>query len=348
MGKKLLPVLTGFMMVVLADAQTTTTIFSDNFDGPAMRGDLWHIPTWVSPTDGTFVGRTQFRCTPASLPSVSNGENMISLDTYNPTGNPPGSYFYGTDLITNRNFSIGKGLIFTIRARFKSSTPRGIVGGIFLYDLTGSGTNHDEIDFELVSNRLSEVQTNIYDNEPLGAGHPAFHPITGSVTDYHTYVIKWLPGEISWLVDGVTVRTTKTLVPDRPMHFHLNTWAPDAGWAEACDANLQWVSTPAMNQIYSMIVDYVKVDSLIFTTSVSETDRKESNPVFYPNPAHDLIYFDIPDKFSLSIYNINGSLVLSKQDITEGKLSISDLAPGIYSLQFRRNGVRKFSKLIKY
>ncbi len=159
-----------------------------------MRGDLWHIPTWVSSKDGTFLGRTQFRCTPAeSAFCISNGEALINLDTYNPTGTTR-SYFYGTDLITNRTFSIGKGLIFTIRARLKSPVPRGIVGGIFLYELVGPGTNHDEIDFELVSNRPSEVQTNIYDNEPLGAGHPAFHPITGSVTDYHTYVIKWLPG----------------------------------------------------------------------------------------------------------------------------------------------------------
>jgi len=273
---------------------------------------------------------------------------MINLDTYNPTGNPPGSYFYGTDLITNRNFSMGKGLIFTIRARLKPSTPRGIVGGIFLYDLTGSGTNHDEIDFELVSNRPSELQTNIYNNEPLGAGHPAFHPITGSVTDYHTYVIKWFPGEISWLVDGVTVGTTKTLVPDRPMHFHLNIWAPDPGWAEAYDANLQWVSTPAMNQIYSMIVDYVRVDSLIFPNSVSETDHKKSKLDFYPNPAHDLIHFDIPGKFSLNIYNINGTLVLTRKDITDGYLSISDLAPGIYTLHYSQNGVRRYSKLIMY
>ena len=288
MKKKLTLALMGFMMAVLADAQTTTTIFSDNFDGIIARSDLWHIPTWVPSEGGTFLGRTQFRCIPASLPSVSNGEVMINLDTYNPTGNPPGSYFYGTDLITNRNFSMGEGLIFTIRARLKSSTPRGLVGGIFLYELSGSGTNHDEIDFELVSNIPSEVQTNFYNNEPPGAGHPVFHPITGSVTDYHTYVIKWLAGEITWQVDGVTVRTLRNLVPYRPMHFHLNIWAPAKEWSEAYDAGLQWVSNPAMNQTYSMIIDYVKIDSITLKNPIVDIDREDQKTFFYPNPAQDL------------------------------------------------------------
>jgi len=240
---------------------------------------------------------------------------------------------------------LGEGLIFTIRARFKSPVPRGIVGGIFLYDLVGTGTNHDEIDFELVSNRLSEVQTNIYDNEPLGAGHPAFHPITGSVTDYHTYIIKWLPGEISWLVDGVTIRTTSTLVPERPMHFHLNIWAPDAGWAEAYDGDLQPVGQAGLNAVYSMVVDYVKVESL---NTVSVTENSETMVNIYPNPAHDYIYFDSPGEISVKIFNISGNMVMTKRDLTNGLLSISDLAPGIYSLQYRQNGVWRYSKLIKY
>mgnify|MGYP001497534253 CR=1 FL=1 len=285
MKTRLLPVLIGIMMAIIAGAQTTTTIFYDDFDGTAMRTDLWHIPTWVSSTDGTYVGRTQFRCSQNSgLPAISNGEAIIVLETYNPTG----FSFYGTDLITNRSFSLGEGLVFTIRAKFISPLPRGIVGGIFLYDIVGVPPYHDEIDFELVSNIPSEVQTNIYNNEPPGAGHPVFHPITGSVTDYHTYVIKWLAGEITWQVDGVTVRTLRNLVPYRPMHFHLNIWAPAKEWSEAYDAGLQWVSNPAMNQTYSMIIDYVKIDSITLKNPIVDIDREDQKTFFYPNPAQDL------------------------------------------------------------
>ncbi len=100
-----------------------------------------------------------------------------------------------------------------------------------------------------------------------------------------------------------------------------------------------------MNTVYSMIVDYVKVESL---NTVSVTENSETLVNIYPNPAHDYIYFDSPGTISVNIYNISGSVVLSKRDLTNGLLSISDLAPGIYSLQYRQNCVWRWSKLIKY
>ncbi len=326
-------------------AQMTETIFHDKFDNSVMRSDLWHIPTWVSSTDGTYVGRTQFRCSQnAALPEIINGEAVIKLETYNPTGYS----FYGTDLITNRTFSMGDGLIFTIEARFKSPVPGGIVGGIFLYDLVGTGPSHDEIDFELVSNRPYEIQTNIYDNEPLGAGHPSFSSFTDPVTDNHTYVIRWFPGKVTWLVDGIVIRTTETLVPERPMHFHLNIWAPDAGWAEAFDNNLQPVANPVLNMAYSMLVSSVRVDSVVSEIISTELINEDPGLRFYPNPAHDFIRFDNSGKIDLSIYNLNGDLILSRHDMTGDILPVRDLVPGVYFIKYRQNSFCKYSKLIKH
>lgn len=328
--------------VAIAEAQTTT-IFFDDFDSSAVSKLRWHIPTWVSPTDGTYVGRTQFRCTPlAGLPGIINGLAVVNLDTYNPTGQS----FYGTDLITNRDFTIGNGLIFTIRAKFKSPIPGGIVGGIFLYDLTGTGTNHDEIDFELVSNRPNEIQTNFYSNEPLGAGHPMFSSITGSITDFHTFVVKWSRDQIIWMIDGINIRTINANIPDRPMHFHLNIWAPDEGWAEGYNSNLQYTTSPELNNTYSLLVDFVKVDS-VKPNSISEFKTEESGNYFYPNPVHDMIYFTSPDYVSVSIYNINGVMILSKQGVIDGKISVADLEPGLYFIRYKQKGIWKYSKLIK-
>jgi hypothetical protein len=97
-----------------------------------------------------------------------------------------------------------------------------------------------------------------------------------------------------------------------------------------------------------MIVDHVKVDSVILKNPIIDIDREDPKICFYPNPAHDFICFDTPDKFSLNIFNIKGILILSREDITDGKLSVSDLAPGIYTLQYRQNGIYRYSKMIKY
>jgi beta-glucanase (GH16 family) len=323
-----------------ANAQTST-IFSEDFNATVMDPLVWHIPTWVSSTDGTYMGRTQMRCTQnATLPEIINGEAIIKLETFNPTG----FSFYGTDLISNRSFAMGEGLVFTIRAKIPVPLQGGIVGGIFLYDLT-SGTNHDEIDFELLTNRPQEVQTNIYGNEPLGAGSPAFETLTGSISDYHIYSMKWTPDEVTWLVDDAVVRKTTASIPAGPMHLHLNMWAPAAEWAEAYDSNLQPVSSAGLNQTYSMIVDYVKVENVI-TSSFSEVQDKESKVSFYPNPARDMIYFNGSKDINVSIYNINGDLVLNRKAITNGSLTVAGLSPGFYILRCAHKGTITNSPLV--
>lgn len=240
------------------------TLLHDDFnDGDRVCSCRWHIPTWVSPTDGTFVGRTQFRTTQNSpLPEIINDNAIITVETYNPTANIPGDSFYGYDLISNLLFPLEKGIHITVRAKMDTSR-RGIVGGIFLYALKpGSTTIHDEVDFELITNQPNGVLTNIYSNEPLGAGHPQFVSYnSGSITDYHTYEIKWQPNKVSWFIDGNLVRTDTRHVPTGPMYFHLNMWVPDSDWSFAYDPDLQPTPSPSLNQIFSMSVDSVNIQS---------------------------------------------------------------------------------------
>lgn len=237
-----------------------STLLYDDFNGNIVSSSEWHIPTWVSPTDGTYVGRTQFRVTQhSSLPPTSNSMAIITVESYNPTG----FSFYGTDLISNQSFLLDKGIHITVRAKMDTSM-LGIVGGIFLYALkTGSTTSHDEIDFELLTNVPNGVQTNIYSNEPLGIGHPQFIPYTtGSITDYHTYEIKWHLNQVSWFIDDKLVRTETSHVPTGPMNFHLNIWVPGPEWDQAYNPNLQPTSSANSNQTFRMNVDSVNIQSI--------------------------------------------------------------------------------------
>ncbi len=243
---------------------TTTVLLHDLFTTPSTNTSLWHIPTWTGNGDGTYIGRTQLRVTQNSgLPTATNGVLKVPVQTYNPI---QGVSFYGTDLISNQTFSVAakQGLDIKVRAKINAPRQPGTVGGIFLYALKpGSNTLHDEIDFELLGNRLNQVQTNIYANEPLGAGHSSFiqYP-TGSSTTYHIYEMKWFTNKVQWLIDGTLVRTDTTHVPTGPMGFHLNEWVPDAGWAEAYNANLQPTATASLNKIYSTAVDYVNIQTI--------------------------------------------------------------------------------------
>ncbi|MCW5211439.1 glycoside hydrolase family 16 protein [Desulfobulbus sp. TB] len=256
-----------FLVAAICIAGTTPSITSaapllyDDFPGTLVNSVKWHIPTWESPTDGTFVGRTQFRCTQNSpLPSARNSNALITIESYNPAG----FSFYGTDLISNQELSLQEaGLRITVRAKMDTSAP-GIVGGIFLYALKpGSSTLHDEIDFELLTNQPDGVQTNIYGNEPLGVGYPQFTPYhSGTIANFHTYEIQWYPGRVSWFIDGRQVRTATEHVPTGPMYFHLNMWVPDTDWPEAYSPEIQPTSSSGSNQIFQMTVDSVKIQPI--------------------------------------------------------------------------------------
>jgi hypothetical protein len=329
-----------FLNLEILRGQATSQIFIDNFDGTIVNSARWHIPTWVSPTDGTYLGRTQFRCTPALLPAAILGEAVINVETLNPTG----FSFYGTDLITNRSFVRGNGLIFTIRAKMKAPVTGGIVGGIFLYDLTCScGAIHDEIDFELVTNDVNKIHTNIYSDEPLGTGHPESVTAVPPVTDYHIYVMKWFPTEITWSVDGNIIRTYG-ISPGGPMHFHLNMWVPGVEWPAAYNAALQPVTLPASNQVFSMIVDYVRVDSLTAGAN-SIVEEFKSGQYFYPNPAHDMIHFSDIGPTYVSIYNTFGDIVINRKDVA-GNFSVEGLSPGLYLIKYEADGIIHTEKLI--
>jgi hypothetical protein len=235
MRKVLFCIVICFFVISLSTIIRAETLLYDDFSGNSVSSSKWHIPTWVSPTDGTVVGLT----------------------------NPTAFSFYGTDLRSNQSFALGTGIHITVRAKMNTTTP-GIVGGIFLYALKpGSTTYHDEIDFELLTNLPNGVQTNIYSNEKLGTGNVQFVPYTsGSITDYHTYEIKWQPNHVSWFIDGNLVRTDTRYVPTGPMTFHLNIWVPDPGWPAAYDPNLKPATSASSNQIFSMSVDSVNIQSI--------------------------------------------------------------------------------------
>ena len=259
---KMLPVLLqcACLPFIFSTAIAANVIFDDDFTGSSVSAAHWHIPTWVSPTDGTYVGRTQFRCTQNSgLPSCINSNAIIVVETYNPTG----FSFYGTDLISNVAFAPPTTGELVVTARLKTNQIQaGTVFAFFLYAAPTTGTNHDEIDFELVGNLPNQFNTNIYGNEPLGVGHPQSIPYTfGTIADYHVYEIHWNANRVTWVVDGTQVRqvTTQSPIPVGPMYIHLNAWVPDETWSEAYSATITPASSAAADQVWSMSVDSVIV-----------------------------------------------------------------------------------------
>ena len=246
------------------------TLFTDDFN-TSLNPASWDYNHWKAIDNPSFYGRTQQR---QELPGVSDGLLHLKLDTFNPTYNPadPNQVpsFYGSEAITTAKFSNDAGgIVFEIKAHFVNPVVDGIVGGMFSY-INNSGSLHDEIDFEAVSNKLDQIQTNIYANEPRGAGNPQFNPISGDLTDAHIYRIEWFKNAVRWIVDGQLVRVETTNIPQQPMALHLNIWAPGKEWIEGFSDALNPVINLVDNTDYYFDVDSVRVAQLSSTYYYSD------------------------------------------------------------------------------
>lgn len=229
-------------------------IFSDDFpvDGP-IDGTKWHYNRYED--GGSFYGRTQQR---QELPTATGGVMRLKLDSYN-SSDPNHQTFLGSEAISQRLFNLSGGpLAFECQLRYEQSQ-RGIIGGFFTF--AGPPDNHDEIDFEAMSNSFGQMQTNIYHDEPLGEGHPISYPLSDSLSNFHTYRIEWFPDRVRWLIDGKEVRSETSLVPNKAMALHFNIWAPPPDWPTG-DPGLMPASSEGQNKSYFFDVKMVKVEQL--------------------------------------------------------------------------------------
>lgn len=243
--------LNGIILLLCISFAHAETQFIEDFTGDSVDASIWTFPTGGA----SFNGQTQMR---AAYPSISNGLLHLQLDTYNPTAKTAGDSFYGSEIMTRGTAEHGTGLIAEIRARMVAPV-KGLVGGAFLYNFLPATQTHDEIDFELLSNLPTEVQTNIYANEPLGGGHPEYGGIGQlDITQFNNYRIEWWPDHVRWFVNNQLIREITTIIPNGALALYLNFYAPSCDWASACDAGLLPASKPQDNKSYVFDIDWVR------------------------------------------------------------------------------------------
>lgn len=253
-------------------------LLSDDFNTGSQVNPLeWRVPFGG---DSSFLGQTQLKTDNGLLPSIVNGAAVLELDTF-----LDGAAFSGHEMITKRNFALGGGLVWKARMKLNSTTPNGVVGGGFLFDVVGEdppGTFiRDEIDVELLSNEANgdnRVLTNTWDDENFttGEGDAAFVP--GSVPPaspydlnaYHDYEMRWTPGKVEWAIDNTVVRTvTGEEVPNDPMSARFNIWVPDSGFTSAFDPTLVPAASVGNNATYTMEVDSVSIERINTSTGAN-------------------------------------------------------------------------------
>jgi|GEM_PF-1889229 hypothetical protein len=265
------------LLALAGQADAQTLLFRDDFStaGPDVNRTLWGGPAAGHPP----LGRTFLR--PATSPiAVTNGAAVLRLDTFNPGA--PGSSFLGSEIATRTFYPVGAGIAFEARVQPPMAPvpqPRGLVASVFTYTIRDVGNGvleQDEIDWEILTSLnlaegpnpaplpTTELWTNVYVNEFLGAGSPVQVAAsqTAQLGQWNTYRIEWYPNRVRWLFNGRVVMDRTDRVPNDAMNLRMNFWAPGSEWQQAFSADLQPAGSIAQNRTFQYLVDWAMVTRL--------------------------------------------------------------------------------------
>lgn len=122
----------------------------------------------------------------------------------------------------------------------QASNAPGVVSSFFTYAGADMGDPHDEIDFELLGRSPRQLHTNFFSR---GADSPLDVNLWFDTSEaQHLYAFEWLPGSITWYVDGVRVRQVlagaNQRIPSATARVMASVWAAKGrvsewvGWPE--------------------------------------------------------------------------------------------------------------------
>ncbi|GAA6013381.1 hypothetical protein JCM8202_003126 [Rhodotorula sphaerocarpa] len=161
-----------------------------------------------------------------SKPSIVANDELILTLTENGGG---------TKVSTTRSVLYG-----TISASVKTVGAPGVVTAF----ITMSGVK-DEIDIEWTTNDTSSWDSNWFWEGDVGNyDHGGTHKAKNRDEQYHVYSIDWTPSQLSWAVDGNTVRTIKKSnqtdqrFPQTPSRVQFSVWP--AGIASSPQGTIDW------------------------------------------------------------------------------------------------------------
>jgi beta-glucanase (GH16 family) len=151
------------------------------------------------------------------------GTMRLGLDTTPCPSGCSGKPYAAGEYRTNDYYGYGK-----YETRFKAAKGSGIVTGFFTYTGPSDGTQHHEIDIEILGKDTTKLQTNYFVNG-VGGHETVINLWFDAAEGYHNYAFVWKADKIEWIVDDVIVHTeyasTYNPLPSLPGRIMTNMWA---------------------------------------------------------------------------------------------------------------------------
>ncbi len=214
-------------------------VFADNFNQnvplgsfPAAVASTWgrsYPDGWKdTSTNGTYM--------PSKVVSIANGIMNIHLHT------EAGVHMVAAAVptIPGAPGSDGGLLYGRYVIRFRADAVLGYKLAVLLWPDSGVWPQDGEIDFP-EANLTSTIWGVVHYQGGTTATDQALFDSQVTLTGWHTATITWLPSGVTFQLDGTTVGTTTTGVPDTPMHLIIQaeTWTSGGVPTDAAAGNVQ-------------------------------------------------------------------------------------------------------------
>ncbi|KAI5298797.1 DNA-directed RNA polymerase, partial [Ascosphaera pollenicola] len=161
-----------------------------------------------------------------------------------------------------------------VEIKIKASPGTGLVSSAIL-----QSDDLDEIDWEWLGGDNGNVQSNYFGKGITGNyDRAAFHPVSDTQGQYHTYAIDWTKDRIQWIIDGNVVRTLTpqdadngNQYPQSPMNIRIGSWA---GGASENEGTVEWAGGKT---------DFSQAPFKMFVESLAITDYSTGQSYSYGN-----------------------------------------------------------------
>lgn len=148
---------------------------------------------------------------------------------------------------------------------------------------------------------------------------------------------------------GTLLRAVNTYDNTASNPYNPNSPPQDVSQGESTDEEM--MLTFFAYSLYQPGDENILMDSTLLTTSVPQQVANKLNVFFYPNPATNNVFIDIPndnDAYTLTLYNQMGQAVLSSRLQNDGWFDIATLPAGLYIADVRNAKGIYTQKLLKY
>lgn len=204
------------LFVVVMPALATGSSFTDNLS--VYDTGRWDKADW---TNGGFfnVGWRPSRI------NFANDQMHLQLNNNNCPSDCYGKPYASGEYRTDDTYGYGR-----YEVRMKAAAGYGLVSTFFTYTGSNEGTQHHEIDIEILGSNPYQMHTDYWTN---GVSHPkdvylGFDASAG----FHTYAFEWSASSINWYVDNQLVHTengSRGALPSVNGKIIANLWTATPG-----------------------------------------------------------------------------------------------------------------------